>query len=89
MLQRPGVADGIARTFSATVAGIVERQVKDTVTKTVLPAYTQQSTMIHQELSREIHTEIQNLKKEVMSWQNEALHKQEVRNTSYMSSQSN
>lgn len=79
MLLRPDVANHIARTFSATVSPIVERQVKETVTKTVLPAYTQQSTAMHQDLSREIHSEIQNLKKEVISWQSEALHKQEVR----------
>lgn len=79
MLLRPDVANHIARTFSATVTPIIDRQVKETVSKTILPTYTQQSTHMHQELSREIRSEVQNLKKEVISWQSEALHKQEVR----------
>lgn len=33
---------------------------------------------MHQELSREIHAEILNLKKEVITWQSEALRGQEV-----------
>ncbi|CAL1704309.1 unnamed protein product [Somion occarium] len=78
MLLRPEVANHMARTFSATVAPIVERQVKETVSKVVVPTYTQQTAAMHQELSGQIHNEIQNLKKDVLSWQNEALHKQEV-----------
>ena len=59
---------------------LVERQVKETIQKTLIPAYSQQSSAIHQELSREIHGEILNLKKEVITWQTEALRGQEVSN---------
>lgn len=34
---------------------------------------------MHQELSREIHSEILNVKKEIITWQSEALKGQEVR----------
>ncbi|GBE82365.1 hypothetical protein SCP_0407490 [Sparassis crispa] len=77
MLLRPEVSSHIARTVSSAVTPIVERHVKDSITKTLIPAYTQQSSTMHQELSREIHTEILNLKKEVITWQSEALRGQE------------
>ena len=80
LLVRPDVSAHIARTFTSTVSPLVERQVKDTITKSLIPAYTQQSSAMHQELSREIHSEILNLKKEVITWQSEALRGQEVRN---------
>ena len=57
---------------------IVEKHVKDAITKTLIPTYSQQSSQMHQELSREIHGEILNLKKEIITWQSEALRGQEV-----------
>lgn len=79
LLLRPDVSAHIARTFSSAVTPLVERQVKETITKTLIPAYTQQSSAMHQELSREIHSEIVSLKKEIITWQSEALRGQEVR----------
>ena len=76
--MRPDVSNHIARTFSSAVTPLVERQVKETITKNLIPAYSQQSSSMHQELSREIHGEILNLKKEVITWQSEALRGQEV-----------
>jgi len=43
----------------------------------LIPAYTAQSSSMHQELSREIHAEMLNIKKEVIAWQSEALRGQE------------
>ncbi|KAJ3556900.1 hypothetical protein NM688_g1771 [Phlebia brevispora] len=77
LLLRPDVSSHIARTFSSAVTPLVERQVKETITKSLIPAYTQQSSSMHQELAREIHSEILNLKKEVITWQSEALRGQE------------
>ncbi|THH32998.1 hypothetical protein EUX98_g1193 [Antrodiella citrinella] len=77
LLLRPEISAHMAGTFSSVVTPIVERQVKDSIQKTLIPAYTQQSSALHQELSREIHGEILNLKKEVISWQSEALRGQE------------
>ena len=63
----------IARAFSANVTPIIERQVKETISKSLVP-----SSAMHQELSREIRAEILGLKKEVLTWQSEALRGQEV-----------
>jgi hypothetical protein len=78
LLLRPDVSSHVARTFSSAVTPIIERHVKDAINKTLIPAYTAQSSAMHQELSREIHAEMLNLKKEVISWQSEALRGQEV-----------
>jgi len=73
MLLRPDVSTHFARNFSSTVTPIIERQVKDTITKTLMPSFSQQTSSVHQEISREIHTEISNLRKDIMSWQSETL----------------
>lgn len=83
MLLRPDVSNHFARTLSTVVSPIIERQVKEAITKTLIPAYTQQTTSLHQELSREIHSEILGLKKEVMTWQSDALRGQEVGDIHY------
>ena len=51
---------------------------KEAINKTLIPAYTAQSSAMHQELSHEIHAEMLNIKKEVIAWQSEALRGQEV-----------
>lgn len=79
LLLRPDVSTHIARTFSGAVTPLVEKHVKDAITKTLIPAYSQQSSSMHQELSREIRSEILDLKKEIVTWQSEALRGQEVR----------
>ncbi|KAI0781076.1 hypothetical protein BD413DRAFT_462702 [Trametes elegans] len=72
VLVRPEMASQVARAFSANVTPVIERQVKETISKNMIP-----STAIHQELSREVRSEILNLKKEVLQWQNDALRGQE------------
>jgi len=78
LLVRPDVASHVARTFSSQVTPIIERHVKEAITKTLIPAYSQQSQAMHQDLSREIHAEILNVKKEIITWQSEALKGQEA-----------
>ena len=78
LLLRPDVSSHVARTFSAAVTPIIERHVKEAINKTLIPAYTAQSSSMHQELSHEIHAEMLNIKKEVIAWQSEALRGQEV-----------
>ncbi|KAG8981882.1 hypothetical protein FRC05_000024 [Tulasnella sp. 425] len=73
LLLRPDVSNNVARTFSAAITPTVERHVKDTITMTLIPAYTQATDAMHQEISREIHAEILSLKKEVVTWQSDAL----------------
>jgi len=57
---------------------LIERYVKDSVSKTFIPAYSQQSSAMHQELIHELRSEILKVKKESIAWQNEALRGQEV-----------
>jgi uncharacterized membrane protein YheB (UPF0754 family) len=78
LLLRPDVSNHVARTFSSAITPIIERHVKEAINKTLIPAYTAQSSSMHQELSREIHAEMLNIKKEVIAWQSEALRGQEV-----------
>jgi hypothetical protein len=78
LLLRPDVSSHVARTFSSAITPIIERHVKEAITKTLIPAYTAQSSAMHQELSREIHAEMLNIKKEVIAWQSDALRGQEV-----------
>ena len=44
LLLRPDVSNHIARTFSGAVTPLVEKHVKDAITKTLIPAYSQQSS---------------------------------------------
>ena len=78
MLIKPDVANQIARNLTNSLIPAIERHVKEAVSKTLLPAYQAQSSVMHQELSREIHAEISSLKKDVINWQSEALRGQEV-----------
>lgn len=78
LLLRPDVSNHVARTFSQAVTPLIERHVKDAINTTLIPAYQQSNVAMHQELSREIHSEILSLKKEIITWQGEALKGSEV-----------
>lgn len=73
VLIRPEMANQVARAFSTTVTPVIERQVKESISKNLIP-----SSAMHQELSREIRTEMLNLKKEILAWQNETVRGHEV-----------
>jgi signal recognition particle GTPase len=79
LLLRSDVSNQIARNFASNVTPAIERHVKETVTKTLIPAYTQQFSQMHQELTREMHAEMMSLKKDVLAWQGDALRSQDVR----------
>ncbi|KAI0731437.1 hypothetical protein C8Q76DRAFT_793501 [Earliella scabrosa] len=72
VLVRPEMANQVARAFSTSVTPVIERQVKESISKNLIP-----SSAMHQELGREIRSEILNLKKEVLAWQGDALRSQE------------
>lgn len=78
LLLRPDVSNNVARTFSSAITPTVERHVKETINLTLIPAYTQATDAMHQEISREIHAEILSLKKEIVTWQSDALKGTEV-----------
>lgn len=85
MLLKPEICNQIARNLSNNLTPFIERYVKEAMTKTLIPAYQAQSSAMHQEISREIRNEIMSLKKEVISWQSEALRSQEVRSYRHFS----
>jgi hypothetical protein len=60
------------------VTPLIERHVKDAINTTLIPAYQQSNAAMHQELTREVHSEILSLKKEIITWQGEALKGSEV-----------
>jgi hypothetical protein len=78
MLLKPELSNQIARTLSNNLSPFIERYVKEAVSKTLVPAFQAQTTVMHQELAREMQNEIMGLKKDVISWQTEALRSQEV-----------
>ncbi|KAG8694949.1 hypothetical protein FRC09_009498, partial [Ceratobasidium sp. 395] len=67
LLLRPDVSNHVARTFSQAVTPLIERHVKDAINSTLIPAYQQSNAQMHQELTREIHSEILSLKKEIIT----------------------
>ncbi|CEL55215.1 hypothetical protein RSOLAG1IB_01223 [Rhizoctonia solani AG-1 IB] len=73
LLLRPDVSNHVARTFSQAVTPLIERHVKEAINVTLIPAYQQSTSAMHQELTHEIHSEILSLKKEIITWQGEAL----------------
>jgi hypothetical protein len=78
LLLRGDLSNHISKAFSTTVNPVLERQVTDTITNTLIPAYSAETTNMHRELSRELRSEITNLKKEVIAWQSEALRSHEA-----------
>lgn len=79
MLVRPDISNHFASMLSTNLNPLIERYVKDTVSKTFVPAYSQQTSAMHQDILREMRTEILNVKKDSMTWQTEAARSQEVR----------
>lgn len=70
--------------LSSNLNPLIERYVKDSVSKSFVPAYSQQSAAMHQELLHELRTEIHAVKKESIAWQNEATRGQEVWSFGYI-----
>ena len=81
LLLRTDVSNQIARNFASNVTPVIERHVKDTVNKTLIPAYSQQVSQMHSDLTRELHAEMMTLKKDVVAWQTDAFRTQDVRTT--------
>ncbi|KAF8522117.1 hypothetical protein BU17DRAFT_87217 [Hysterangium stoloniferum] len=77
-LLRADVSSHVVRSFSAAITPMIDMHVKDAITNVLIPNFTQVTNNMHDELSREIHSEIVSLRKEIISWQSEALHGQET-----------
>jgi hypothetical protein len=68
----------ISKAFSTSVNPVLEREVTDTITNTLIPAYSDATSAIHRELTRELRSEVANLITEVIARQSEALRNHEV-----------
>ncbi|KAF8558471.1 hypothetical protein OG21DRAFT_1405181 [Imleria badia] len=77
LMLRPDISNHFASILSTNLNPLIERYVKDTVSKTFVPAYSQQTSAMHQDILREMRTEILNVKKDSMTWQTEAARSQE------------
>ncbi|KAK7023928.1 hypothetical protein R3P38DRAFT_2954957 [Favolaschia claudopus] len=77
LLLRPDISSHFAQMLSANLTPLIDRHVKDAVNKNLVPAFTQQSSVMHQELLREVRTEILSVKSELTAWQGEAFRSQE------------
>jgi hypothetical protein len=78
LLLRPDVSGHFGHILSSNLIPLIERHIKESITKTFVPIYSQQSSVMHQDLLRELRTEIRNVKAELTTWQSEAFRNQEV-----------
>lgn len=77
LLLRPDISNHFASILSTNLNPLIERYIKDSVTKNIIPTYSQQTSAMHQDILREMRAEILNVKKDSMSWQTEAARSQE------------
>ncbi|KAG6331224.1 hypothetical protein ID866_7865 [Astraeus odoratus] len=78
LLLRPDISSHFASILSTNLNPLIERYVKDSVSKTFLPAYSQQTSAMHHDILREMRAEILNVKKDSITWQTEAARSQEA-----------
>ncbi|KAJ7093204.1 hypothetical protein C8R44DRAFT_815841 [Mycena epipterygia] len=78
LLLRPDISAHFAQMLSSNLAPLIDRHVKETVNKSLLPAFSQQTSAMHQDLLREVRTEIHSVKAELIAWQGEAFRSQET-----------
>lgn len=78
LLLRPDISGHFAHILSSNLTPLIERHVKEAITKTFIPIYSQQSSAMHQDLLRELRNEIHSVKTELTAWQSEAFRSQEV-----------
>ncbi|EIW85394.1 hypothetical protein CONPUDRAFT_118217 [Coniophora puteana RWD-64-598 SS2] len=77
LLLRPDISGHFASILSNNLNPLIERWVKEAINKSFVPAYSQQTSAMHQDILREMRSEILNVKKDSMAWQTEALRNQE------------
>lgn len=78
LLTRPDISGHFSHLLSSQLTPLIDRHVKDAVTKSLIPVYSQQSSAMHQELLRELRNELHSFKSEMSSWQSETIRNQEV-----------
>nr|GAT59590.1 predicted protein [Mycena chlorophos] len=77
LLLRPDISAHFAHMLSSNLTPLIDRHVKETVNKALLPAISQQTAAMHQELLRELRGDIHGIKNELTQWQGDAFRSQE------------
>ncbi|ESK88309.1 wd40 repeat-containing nuclear protein [Moniliophthora roreri MCA 2997] len=77
LLLRPDVSAHFSHLLSNNLTTLIDRHIKDAVSKNLLPLYSQQSSAMHQEFMRELRNEIHGFKAEISNWQNDTMRGQE------------
>ncbi|KII88712.1 hypothetical protein PLICRDRAFT_110617 [Plicaturopsis crispa FD-325 SS-3] len=78
LLLRPDISAHFAHILSSNLTPLLDRHVKEAVHKSILPVLTQQSAQMHQELLREVRSEVLGVKNDMTSWQSDAFRSQET-----------
>ncbi|KAG9015018.1 hypothetical protein FRB94_007090 [Tulasnella sp. JGI-2019a] len=73
LLLRPDVSNNVARTFSSAITPLIERNVKEMINKSLVPAYTEATSAMQQEIVQEVMGQVGQIKKEIATWQNESI----------------
>ncbi|KAG8865326.1 hypothetical protein FRB96_000216 [Tulasnella sp. 330] len=73
LLLRPDVSNNVARTFSSAITPLIERNVKEMINKSLVPAYTEATSAMQQEIVQEVIGQVGQIKKDIAAWQNESL----------------
>lgn len=79
LLLRPDVSSHMTRTFTASVTPLIEKNVRDQIQKTLIPAFQQEAGTMIEQLYTEISEEMVGLKKDIVAYQSETLKNHEVR----------
>ncbi|KAK7440206.1 hypothetical protein VKT23_017148 [Stygiomarasmius scandens] len=77
LLTRPDISSHFSHLLSANLVPLIERNVKDAIQKSLIPLYSQQSSAMHQDLIRDLRSEMHAFKSELTGWQSESLRSQE------------
>jgi len=83
LLTRPDISSHFSHLLSVNLVPLIERNVKDAIQKSLIPLYSQQSSAMHQDLIRDLRSEMHAFKSELTGWQSESLRSQEVGNVFY------
>ncbi|PPQ78521.1 hypothetical protein CVT25_011793 [Psilocybe cyanescens] len=78
LLMRPNISNHFASVITTTMAPTIERNIKEVLTTNFFQFHSQQTTAMHQDLLRELRSEISIIKSDLSNWHNEALRSQET-----------
>ncbi|KAH9484164.1 hypothetical protein JR316_0003644 [Psilocybe cubensis] len=77
LLLRPNISNHFANVISTTLTPMIERNIKEVFSANFFQFHSQQTTAMHQDLLRELRSEISTIKTDLNKWHNEQLRGQE------------